>query len=189
MLCVDVYTKEKYWMKDYGCKVKTNRYGEYCTLRINNKEKRKVLRRLRKKNIRYHIYDSCWERSGNYRSVFLSRTKGPYRCRYCNRRLKTEHMEIDHIIPVAKVKKSFWARRLLKMQGVSNVNDIRNLAPSCTRCNARKKDRMGIWFLRGMLGKYNAYWSALFVIKVVLIIILISIVALYVNTYIIRGGL
>ena len=67
-------------------------------------------------------------------------------------------MEVDHLIPVAKVKKSGFVRFLLRMHGIQNVNDKRNLVASCHRCNERKRDKMGVWYIRGRLGKYRIYW-------------------------------
>jgi hypothetical protein len=78
-------------------------------------------------------------------------------------------MVIDHLIPVAKAKVSSYARFCLKLHGITNVNDVRNLVPSCDRCNRKKGAKMGLWVVRGRLGKYKLYW----IIRRILIIALI----------------
>lgn len=67
-------------------------------------------------------------------------------------------MVVDHIIPVDKAKSSTKAKNLLALQGIKNVNDVKNLAPSCYDCNSRKGAKMGLWFIRGILGKYKWFW-------------------------------
>ena len=132
-------------------------YGRYYTIQYNEKPKR-LIKRLDRYGIYYRWYRSEYERAGNYRQVFFERTKGPYRCRYCHRRLKKTYMQIDHIVPVAAVQRSAYARFLLHLEGAENVNSIRNLAPACKKCNKKKLDKMGLWVIRGWLGKYEAYW-------------------------------
>lgn len=131
--------------------------GRYYTIQYNEKPKR-LIKRLDRYGIYYRWYRSEYERAGNYRQVFFERTKGPYRCRYCHRRLKKAYMQIDHIVPVAAVQRSARARFFLHLEGAENVNSIRNLAPACKKCNKKKLDKMGLWVLRGWLGKYEAYW-------------------------------
>jgi hypothetical protein len=82
-------------------------------------------------------------------------------------------MVIDHIVPIAQVKKNTNARMLLYLQGISEVNDVRNLAPSCKKCNNKKDQKLGIWFIRGIFGKYKIYWIILNIIKILLFVILI----------------
>lgn len=149
-------------------------YGKFYTVQYNEKPKR-LIKRLDRYGIYYRWYRSEYERAGNYRQVFFERTKGPYRCRYCHRRLKKTYMQIDHIVPVAAVQRSAYARFLLHLEGAENVNSIRNLAPACKKCNKKKLDKMGLWVLRGWLGKYEAYW----VIKRIVIFLFILFLCLF----------
>ena len=151
-------------------------YGKFYTVQYNEKPKR-LIKRLDRYGIYYKWYRSEYERAGNYRQVFFERTKGPYRCRYCHRRLKKAYMQIDHIVPVAAVQRSAYARFLLHLEGAENVNSIRNLAPACKKCNKKKLDKMGLWILRGWLGKYEAYWVIRRIV-IVLLIVLLCIVSL-----------
>lgn len=112
------------------------------------------------------IYPENLGRSDNYRRKFLNanpRPFGGYRCRYCHRRLSEKEMTVDHIYPVylAKTGKNLWMR----IAGIEDVNDVRNLAPACRRCNLKKGSKAGIWLIRGILGRYQIYWLLRWCIK------------------------
>ncbi len=121
---------------------------------------RKVRRICRRRHYELvRTYPENRGRSDSYRQAFLRhypRPFGGYRCRYCHRRLSDRKLMIDHIYPVyrAKTGNGFWLRLL----GIDDVNDIRNLAPACRRCNTKKGRSAGIWILRAILGKYELYW-------------------------------
>ncbi len=108
--------------------------------------------------LKYNWYRKEWTRSANYRELFFRHNAPPYRCRYCHRRLKARKVEVDHLVPVAKARSSRLVQIGLRLQGIRNVNDVRNLVPSCHRCNSRKRDQTGIWYLRGVLGSFRIYW-------------------------------
>ena len=114
-----------------------------------------------------------YERASNYRQTFFQRTKGPYRCRYCNKKLSKDKVFVDHIIPVAKTQKTVRAKMMLAMRRCGSVNDIRNLAPACKECNSKKSDKMGIWIIRGWLGKYTTYWICLRILQFLAICLVI----------------
>ena len=125
---------------------------------IEDEEKDYVTKICEKYRLKYTWYKKEWSRSGNYRDVFFQFYDPPYRCRYCHKRLPEHKVEVDHLVPVAKAKKRRYARFLLRIQGIQNVNDRRNLVASCHKCNKRKRDNMGLWYIRGRLGKYRVYW-------------------------------
>lgn len=160
MYRIDIYTDNNYsFFDDYDISIKSHPdYGDYLQARVDITEKKRLLKQLSKRKIRYRCYEDRWERSSDYRKEFFKAYKPPYRCRYCNKYLKKEYMVIDHIVPVAKVKKSTNARMLLYIRNISDVNDVRNLAPSCKRCNDKKGMKLGIWWFKGIFGKYKAYW-------------------------------
>ena len=93
--------------------------------------------------------------SPGFFSYYL-RPLGGYRCRYCHRRIPDKKLCIDHIYPIYRTKtgNDFWLRLLR----IEDVNDVRNLAPACRRCNTKKGRNAGIWVLRAILGRYEAYW-------------------------------
>lgn len=46
--------------------------------------------------------EAAFERSSDYRKGFLESDPGPWRCRYCHRRLPdASEMTVDHVVPVA----------------------------------------------------------------------------------------
>ena len=62
---------------------------------------------------------------------------------------------------------------MLAVKRCGSVNDIRNLAPACRDCNSKKSDKMGLWVVRGWLGKYKLYWIILRIIQIVCILLMI----------------
>lgn len=159
-VCVDIFPKKKmHWMNAYDFKEVQGRHGLYYTVKLDNEDAKKIIRVCRRKSIKFRTYEERWQRSSNYRSEFFKAYAPPYRCRYCRKFLKKEYMVIDHIVPVEQTKKNMNARMLLYIQGIDNVNHVRNLAPSCRKCNTKKGDKMGTWVLKGIMGKYPAYWA------------------------------
>lgn len=142
--------------------------------RISEKEKKRCVKYLERKGLRYKCYEEAYARSGNYRREFIHAYPGPWRCRYCHRRLKEEKMEVDHLMPVAKAQNSKWAQSVLKMQGIANVNDVKNLVPSCHRCNNRKRDKAGLWYVRGFLGRYKLYWLFYNLLRLAILLLILA---------------
>ena len=106
---------------------------------------------------------NVYERSTNYRRNFLNYyhgvfNSGIYHCSYCGKLIKPENMTVDHLIPVNKVKHFGIARILMKIQRIHNINDVKNLIPSCYKCNSKKSDKMGIWIIKGEIGRHFGYW-------------------------------
>ncbi len=107
-----------------------------------------------------HVYPDQMARSTNYRQIFFRTYKGSeYRCLYCNRKLTKEGLQVDHIYPVRKAKTKA-GQRYLKRHGMDTVNDPKNLAAACPRCNKRKGAKGGIWLIKAKLGQYKWYWKA-----------------------------
>lgn len=156
MVKIDIYPRcFKSWMADYGFKKMQGKYGVYYTTRLSEKDvKRSLFFSLRLRGIKYRVYDTCWERSSNYRTIFFETQKEPYVCRYCKKELTKQTLVVDHLVPVAKVKRAGLGRCILLWQGIQNVNDTRNLVPSCAKCNKKKAEHLGLWWIRGQFGKY-----------------------------------
>lgn len=119
---------------------------------------------------------SQWERADNYRAEFLKHNKGLfgclYFCAYCGRPLTRKKMQVDHHIAVGRVQKNplyklylgtvntvinvvglvtslATGKKFVKSEG---VNVRYNLIPACPKCNNRKKDKGGLWIVRGAIG-------------------------------------
>lgn len=118
----------------------------------------------------------AFERSANYRKAFLDSNPGPWRCRYCHRKLDIYTMTVDHLVPVAAVRRSGIARRLLSALGATSVNDVENLVPSCARCNSAKGQKTGFWIVRGVVGKCRAWWVLYRALQVAAIVFLTCLV-------------
>lgn len=110
--------------------------------------------------IRVSFIPSNFYRSSFYRDEFFENNKGifghgkHYRCAYCGKILSTDKTTVDHIIPIKKIQNKARYRLYLKILTHSkNVNNIKNLAPACDRCNKKKSARGGIWIIKGFSGK------------------------------------
>ena len=53
-------------------------------------------------------------------------------CAYCGKELAFKEMQVDHYFPQ-------WSPHIAKMWGKMEVDDFRNLMPSCRRCNHYKR--------------------------------------------------
>lgn len=91
------------------CRKKTQKDNTYNYIDKPKKE----IKKLQKAGIKYTCYRVEYERASNYRQTFFQRTKGPYRCRYCNKKLSKDKVFVDHIIPVAKTQKTARAKMML----------------------------------------------------------------------------
>jgi len=161
------------WLNRYDPISKLGKYGVYYTVTGSYKLCAEVRRACEARRVRCRMFDMCWERSDDYRQKFLNQfppTKTEFRCAYCGKYLTRKTLVVDHLVPVNQVKKSQKARKLLLRDGITNVNDLRNLVASCETCNKIKSDQLGSWYTRGKLGRdefmqgiYTVFSVAVFV--------------------------
>ncbi len=150
-------------------------YGIYWKGRVPDDNKKKIMHYTKVHHLgRQHWYRDQWDRSYDYREKFFEEYTGSMRCRYCNRPLGKKDVQVDHLIPVYQAKRGGIARQLLLLRKIENVNDVRNLVPSCKKCNKKKGTKMGIWYIRGVCGKYQLYWNIIYILKFFIFFILIS---------------
>lgn len=174
---IDVYSpKMKWWMRKYDFKEVNGPYGIYYRAKGSFSLIKKIHKKASFRKIKDRYYNKRWSRSNNYRKIFFDNNNEPFRCRYCNKRLKKEQVTVDHIIPVYQAKSNVKARNLLTLMGAKDVNDVKNLAPSCFKCNKAKDAKMGIWFIRGVFGKYQVFWTVRAIFYYCLIIVSIYLV-------------
>lgn len=127
-------------------------------------------------------YRSKNPRSSTYRKRFIEANPGPWRCRYCNRPLDEGSMTVDHLVPIDAVSSgdalkrrfSHWA---LQRLGAGSVNDPVNLVPARRSCNSSKGPKVGLWTLRGILGRLPAYWAAIRAAQAALALVVVWTVA------------
>lgn len=184
--CYDVFpqsntniVKMQKVMERHGFRQKENQYGIYFHIEVDGMDTAHIARILKRYKYKYRRYEKRWERNSNYRDQFFKYNHGPYHCAYCGKKLKTKDIEVDHLIPVAQTKKNFWAKFLLSIKAINNVNNPRNLVASCHKCNQKKLDKMGFWVLRGTLGRHKLFWKIWKIIRVVLVVIILYLVINY----------
>lgn len=61
-------------------------------------------------------------------------------------------------------------RRRAALFGIHGSNDMKNLCTACMRCNQKKEAKMGIWILKGFIGKQPWYWPLRRILTVILVI-------------------
>ena len=104
-----------------------------------------------------------YSRSEDYRRKFFQKNRGIFRggnyhCSYCGKILRPNKMQVDHLIPVYRVKRFGFGRLMMHISGIEDINDVKNLIPSCERCNAAKGSKMGLWLVRGAIGRHFWVW-------------------------------
>ena len=118
-----------------------------------------------RERIRYRLDNGFGDRGAGYRRAFFAAhpphtRAGKYYCAYCGRKMARRAMTVDHIWPVDAASKDPAVQRRLRRMGCRSVNDPRNLAAACRRCNERKGAKTGWWVARGMIGRHPAVWRA-----------------------------
>lgn len=163
-------------MKQMRFYLKNDNGVKYYQRRIDNKDEysiKEVKKFCRVRFLGYSLIDDSMERSSSYRTKFFKERKGIfgsniYVCAYCGRFMHKRKTKVDHIVSVYKAGNVGIYRKILALRGIKNVNDIRNLAPSCNKCNARKSSYGGFWVIRGMFGRS---WLRVILKEFVLIIL------------------
>lgn len=146
----------------------------------DDREIRKIERYVlrNKKSLKVH-YGTFGKRSSDYRKQFFLSTPpsvgNRYFCVYCGRLLPKKKVTVDHLYPVIKVDSSVRLQKKLSDMGYSSVNDPRNLVAACDRCNKRKASKMGLWIVRGEIGKSSPLWLIRWGVRAMVSILLLSI--------------
>jgi 5-methylcytosine-specific restriction endonuclease McrA len=179
--CYDVYPQDKNINKmrrilvdRHGFTEKKNHIGPYFSIEAPGLDSWQIKTILQMHGYKYRAYDKRYERASNYRKIYFENNKGPYRCSYCGKHLRADKLEVDHLIPVAKAKSESGVRMLLQICGVRNVNDAKNLVSACHKCNNKKSDKMGLWVVRGVIGRHKSVWA----IRDIAVFILVAFAAL-----------
>lgn len=153
----------------------------YC-----NSEQKKYYKKLSKKcGLSISFIDTNTIRSNDYRLNFFNYYDGIfhkkiYACAYCGHIHKKDNITIDHIVPVHKAQNSMLCRFYLRhVVGTSNVNDVHNLAPACSKCNSSKGSKTGLWIVRGSTGKFFSSYITRKIIEAIVLFILVLDIAAY----------
>ena len=151
--------------------------------KINTNDKslvNKIIRYCKRKKLHCECIEDKYVRNASYRKDFVSHYKKHndeyFRCAYCGKKITSQKMTVDHIIPIDKVQ-HYWKYRLLMiLSGMNNVNDICNLTPACERCNKRKGKKISLrYYLKGKIGKSYSGATVFFYTKRIIFLMLIII--------------
>lgn len=133
---------------------------KYLIKNLTKKEAKRFVRKARLHLFYAYYYDQIWERGKGYKKKWIIKNPADtYRCVYCHRKIPYKSITIDHVVPIHAAKQSRILQYILKARGFDNIDDERNLVPSCWRCNSLKgKSTSMIWIIKAFLGRYTFYW-------------------------------
>ncbi len=171
----------KHKLVPYFCRQKLQRAGfftndkrQYQKNHCCKKEIRKWERYANIKRLSFKAVNHNYVRSVNLKREWLKTHKSKYYlCAYCGFPIKADKVTVDHIIPIHKVQKSYYAKTLLKLFGSKSVNDTSNLCVACFKCNRKKSDKMGLWVLKGYLFKHKIFQLIRWIIRIVLLTLIV----------------
>lgn len=139
-------------------------------------------RRYKRKGLKCYLYDESLVRSNDYRKTFFSKNKGfymfhkrYYRCAYCGKIVKKECITVDHIIPIHLSQRKKSIRLLMKIFNIKNINEYKNLTPSCKKCNSKKGSKISTKYIyEGQTGKFGSGITIRRIAKILTFAILLS---------------
>ena len=109
----------------------------------------------------------------DYRKTFFSNNPpvihNNYFCAYCGKLVNKENITVDHLYPIGAVKKDPKLQKKLKRKGIKDINDKKNLVPACRTCNKKKSANLGIWIIKGKIGKHQFLWIIRHLIRLIII--------------------
>ena len=146
-------------LRRYGLKWSDN--GRFIGS-VGRKDFELIAEYCQKKHLKYKINNAYGSRSADYRRQFFMANPPHigkrYFCAYCGRLISRRRVTVDHLYPVNKASRSIRLQTKLRRMGIKNINSVRNLVPACKKCNGHKGTKMGLWILRGRIGKSPEIW-------------------------------
>ena len=144
---------------------------------VNRKNFEGIATFCQKRHLKYRINNAYGARSADYRRRFF-RANPPhimdmYFCAYCGRLKRRRYITVDHLYPVGRASRSIQLQRKLRKMGIRNINSVRNLVPACKRCNSRKGKKMGLWIIRGRIGRHPGIWVMRHTMRLITVSILL----------------
>ena len=110
-----------------------------------------------------HKVEMYYTRSDDYRQDYFKNNKpiveAKYRCVYCGRKFPYRKITVDHLYPINKLMYEQTTRDRAKLSGINGANDVQNLVAACRFCNTKKGTKMGLWILRGKIGRHEWFWK------------------------------
>lgn len=147
---------------------------------VSRRKMRKIEQYCNRKHLKFYIDNEYGKRSTNYRQTFFSGNSpafgNHYFCAYCGSPVRADKITIDHLFPVGKVSKDLHLQKKMKLLGIPSVNSSRNLVPACGRCNRKKSTKMGIWIIRGFIGKFQFLWYLRWTVRILVVLLLLSLI-------------
>ena len=129
----------------------------------------------REKHLKFYTDNEFGIRSNDYRYNFFKTNPphmfGKYFCAYCGNLISKEKVTVDHLYPIGAVRGNIRLQKHLKRLGIKNINDVKNLVPACWACNSKKSKNMGLWIIKGRIGRYPFLWIIRHVLRTTLFVV------------------
>lgn len=160
--------------------IKTGKYNGYWKKNTSSAKQIRYWKKYSHIGYECRVYDAkLHERNTDYRRDYFEKNYpdviNRFHCAYCGKLLPREELVVDHLIPVQKAKSSTFWQIILKITGIKNVNNIRNLVGACQRCNTKKGAKTSVWILRGIIGRHYSVWLSVKTTVVMVLLIVLSI--------------
>ena len=207
MLCPLLAIKPTMKMKNkYIVRVETGKYGErhhpyLCDLgllqisenvfsgEVSARVSYKIKRFCKENQLKFIYVNEYGYRGEHYRKDFFQNNKpifyDSYFCAYCGKVINKKNMTVDHIYPIDKVRSDLRLQKKLKRMGIEDVNAPQNLVAACKRCNQKKGTNMGLWVLKGKIGKSTNFWHFRWIVRTIIITLIICTLVEFAKTFII----
>ena len=141
-------------------------------------EKEKWVKFSKENRLKNEIIPLEYTRSADYRKTFFTNNppvvKEKYRCAYCGWKFIVEDITVDHIFPVHKLSHNESVRKRAKRFGIHNANGKENLCAACRKCNSKKGTKMGLWVIKGFLGRIEFLWKIRISLRIAFVLMLSS---------------
>ena len=151
---------------------------KYKATKLTKQEAKQYVRKARLRFYTAYWFDEKWDRGRGYKKKWILKNPAEeYHCVYCNRKIPYNSITLDHVVPIYAAKQSRVLQKILEARKFENIDDERNLVPSCYACNKLKgKSTSFFWSIRAFLGRYKAYWFAVYTFIVLLIVAVIYLI-------------
>lgn len=181
---VEIYTKNG---KRFPCLTFPgfeNQYKNKWVATMNKREAKNCVKRAEARGLYAIAFDEKYDRSSTYRSDFIRANpseSGIYRCAYCGRKIPVRKMVVDHVTPVALAKRS--KRIQNKFMEKEGINSVRNLVPSCRKCNEKKGTSYALkWRIKAFWGKRRWFWIIRKAVFILLLLLVLHVIGMYLGS-------
>ncbi len=153
--------------------------GRYLKLVPQTTDLKKYSVWCKKRGLSFSWNKKKYTRNTSYRSKYFRNNYGIlhssiFLCAYCGKPIRKKKVVVDHLVSIKSCQENRIAKLYIKLFCNDDVNDIKNLVPSCKKCNLKKGTDTGLWWLLGKLGKHRVFWYFILLTSLFSIILIMT---------------